>query len=220
MSLTKLTENLNNVSSLPNQPAMAADELKSVFDKSGNTIKEYINNKLTSEIEELITTKVNEAKITVENILTSTSTVNALSANAGRELQENITELDEKIVSETHDSGWITVDNISNDFNLYVDNEDNRPRYRKIGKFVEIQGAVTPSHELDTNTQYTIFTLPEGYRPSRYQARICQGTGANVWLLAIQITGEVTMSRYRNSSSYGTANAGNWLPFNAVFSTD
>ena len=118
------------------------------------------------------------------------------------------------------DSGWTTVHNISSDFNLYSNNENNRPRYRKIGKFVEIQGIVTPSRKFDANTQYTIFTLPEGYRPSRYQARICQGTGANVWLLGIETTGEVRMSRYRNSSSYGTANAGNWLPFNAVFSTD
>lgn len=54
MSLTKLTENLNNVSSLPDKPALNSNELKQVFDESGNTIKEYINTILTEEMDKII----------------------------------------------------------------------------------------------------------------------------------------------------------------------
>ena len=52
MSLTRLTTNLNNLSSLADQPTEAASELKAVFDKAGNDIKSYINNTLLPEIEE------------------------------------------------------------------------------------------------------------------------------------------------------------------------
>ena len=55
MSLTKLTENLNNVSSLPDKPSLQADELKAEFDKAGNSIKEYINSTLTEELDKDIT---------------------------------------------------------------------------------------------------------------------------------------------------------------------
>lgn len=53
MSLTKLNENLNNISNLPDKPSMQADELKSTFDKAGNTIKDYINETLTEEVQTL-----------------------------------------------------------------------------------------------------------------------------------------------------------------------
>lgn len=54
MSLTKLTTNLNNISSLPDKPTLQSDELKQEFDKAGNSIKEYINEILTEEIDKII----------------------------------------------------------------------------------------------------------------------------------------------------------------------
>lgn len=83
MSLTKLTENLNNVSSLPDKPTLQSDELKAVFDKAGNVIKNYINEILIEEVEKLVSNTVNANKITVENVLTSTSKINALSSAQG-----------------------------------------------------------------------------------------------------------------------------------------
>lgn len=83
MSLTKLTENLNKVSSLPDKPTLQSDELKAVFDEAGNIIKNYINEILTAEIEKLVSDTAKANKTTVENILTSTSTTNALSSSQG-----------------------------------------------------------------------------------------------------------------------------------------
>ena len=90
MSLTKLTENLNKVSSLPDKPTLQADELKSVFDEAGNVIKSYINETLTEEIEKLVSDTAKTTKTTVENSLTSTSTTSALSAAQGTVLKELI----------------------------------------------------------------------------------------------------------------------------------
>ena len=83
MSLTKLTENLNKVGSLPDKPTIQSAELKAVFDEAGNVIKDYLNEILTVEIEKLVSDTAKANKTTVENILTSESTVNALSAYQG-----------------------------------------------------------------------------------------------------------------------------------------
>lgn len=94
MSLTKLTENLNKISSLPEKPTLPADELQAIFDEAGNIIKDYINETLTGEIEALINTTVQANRTTVENVLTSTSITNALSSAQGKVLKDLIDGLD------------------------------------------------------------------------------------------------------------------------------
>lgn len=58
MALTKLTTNLNNIQALHDRPntsdGLTADELKERFDRAGNTIKSYINNTLTEELDTTI----------------------------------------------------------------------------------------------------------------------------------------------------------------------
>lgn len=115
MSLTKLTENLNKVSSLPDRPTLQSDELKAIFDEAGNSIKDYINEILIEELEKLFSDNSKENKTTLElantlktkldgidsganktvinNTLTSTSTSEALSANQGKSLKDLIDSL-------------------------------------------------------------------------------------------------------------------------------
>lgn len=115
MSLTKLTENLNKVSSLPDRPTLQSDELKAIFDEAGNSIKDYINEILIEELEKLFSDTSKENKTTLElantlktkldgidngatktainNTLTSTSTSEALSANQGKSLKDLIDSL-------------------------------------------------------------------------------------------------------------------------------
>lgn len=90
MRLTKLTENLNKISSLPDKPTLQSDELKAVFDEAGNIIKDYINNVLIDEIEKTISEEIKNSKVKVENVLTSTSIVNALSSAQGKILKDLI----------------------------------------------------------------------------------------------------------------------------------
>lgn len=53
--LTKMTENVNIISGLDNYPpddeGMTPEKLKALFDKGSNTIKDYLNNTLTEEID-------------------------------------------------------------------------------------------------------------------------------------------------------------------------
>lgn len=58
MALTELTENLNVHQSLPNQPALNAEQLKQEWDKPANAIKEYINEVLTKELDAILDKKV------------------------------------------------------------------------------------------------------------------------------------------------------------------
>lgn len=90
MSLPTLTENLNNISTLPDKPSISATELKALFDKAPNDIKDYINDELLDAIEELC----NSVKTTIDNSLDSTSTIHALSALQGKNLKDLVDELD------------------------------------------------------------------------------------------------------------------------------
>lgn len=60
MSFSKLTENLNTHQSLADQPALSASELKVLWDKAPNDIKEYINSILTVELDMAIENKVDK----------------------------------------------------------------------------------------------------------------------------------------------------------------
>lgn len=52
MDLTNCEVVTNNIQSLPDTPAIGADELKKKFDQTGDDLKQYINNTLIPEIEE------------------------------------------------------------------------------------------------------------------------------------------------------------------------
>lgn len=93
MSLTKLTANLNNISSLPDKPTLQSDELKALFDEAGNVIKEYLNEVLTDEVEKLVSDTAKANKTTVENTLDSDSIANALSSAQGKVLKTLIDNL-------------------------------------------------------------------------------------------------------------------------------
>jgi uncharacterized protein YpuA (DUF1002 family) len=73
MSLTKLTENMNNVQSLADKPVEAPEILKQVFDKAGNDIKSYINDTLTTQIDALIS-NLQSGKIDTNKIVNDVTT--------------------------------------------------------------------------------------------------------------------------------------------------
>ena len=75
MALTELTENLNTHQSLPNQPALTADELKALWDEAPNAIKNYINQTLTKELDRILESKVDKV---VGKVLSSNDFTNEL----------------------------------------------------------------------------------------------------------------------------------------------
>ena len=78
MALTKLTDNVSNVSSLDDKPSLSSTELKRVFDRGNESIKEYINTILIPELEERTYELIND--------LTSGGTTKVLSDEMGKKL--------------------------------------------------------------------------------------------------------------------------------------
>lgn len=72
MSLPTLNENLNIHQSLPDQPALNAEELKQEFDKPANLIKEYLNQILLPQLDALLVSLQNK-DISLETALNTTN---------------------------------------------------------------------------------------------------------------------------------------------------
>lgn len=57
MSLTKFTGNTNVISQLADIPVQTGDDLKAKFDEAETAIKNYLNNTLTTEVDQLVATE-------------------------------------------------------------------------------------------------------------------------------------------------------------------
>lgn len=120
------------------------------------------------------------------------------------------------------DTYWIDAE-LESDFKLY--NSSSYCRYRKIGKIVNIQFVLSPTsadNVLNSATETTAFVLPEEFRPQQNLVNLCQGTSTNIFDVAVIKNGNVTISRYRNSSSYSSTPPGTttWLPANITYFVD
>lgn len=121
----------------------------------------------------------------------------------------------EQISIDTEDTSWFDAQLTSN-FKLYTDG--SKCQYRKIGKTVYIRGVVSPNRTITGNTDaVTIFTLPDGFRPSRTEYCLCQGSAKNIWFMDITVDGDVRFSRY-GASTWASADTNTWLPFSYNFS--
>ena len=81
MKLTKFSENVSNITNLNDKPSIEAQELKRLFDKGNEDIKNYLNNVLIPELEDGTGSIIND--------LVTGGTDKSLSAEMGKELQKN-----------------------------------------------------------------------------------------------------------------------------------
>lgn len=153
--------------------------------------------------------EITPADVNVVDSLDGNSTTDAPSVHAVNQKLQELT---------GGDDSWKDAA-LTADFALYNDGSGGC-KYRKTGKVVEIFGQIrTTSTFMTDGTEKTIFTLPEGYRPSKNRYYICQGSYRNIWLLSVSYTGAVRFSRY-GTSEFAEVTDSNWLPFSAVFTTD
>lgn len=125
-------------------------------------------------------------------------------------------DLDDKAnKSDTADTGWKNV-TLTSDFTVYT---NSTARYRKIGKLVEIRGAITPIQEIAANNNTIAFTMPAGYRPSSQVTQICQGSDMSRWALSVMINGSVTVSRYGTTEKINISPSA-WLIYHIMYFTD
>lgn len=84
MELTKFTKNVSNHQSQPDKPALTATQLKALFDKAPEDIKDYLNNTLLPELEEFLnkiptsSDIVNDVTVGGENKVASAESVKEL----------------------------------------------------------------------------------------------------------------------------------------------
>lgn len=118
--------------------------------------------------------------------------------------------------------GWHNADLTAlGNFTNYYASGSEAPKYRRVGNTVEIRGTVKPLKEIAYSTDYTtIFTLPNGYRPSSSVFTLCQGSGSCVWLMRVDNNGDVGFTRYRNGDASIAASDSVWLPFQCTFLVD
>ena len=119
------------------------------------------------------------------------------------------------------DSGWTTASITNTNFDHYANNR--KVQFRKIGKLVEIRGAITNISEItyDSITKYdNIFTLPSGFRPSQQITSIQQGSNLNTYMLNIDIDGSVEVGRYCNNDGNNTIPQNSWLNMNLMYFVD
>lgn len=137
----------------------------------------------------------------------------------GKNMYDMYTVLDSGNFHDVMDGGWIAGGVIGENFTLY--DNDYQIQYRKIGKIVEIRGVVKPTKAIPgSSDNHTIFTLMEGYRPSKYIYEVCQGTGACSWLLSITTGGVVRFARYNDGTKFVDTTVSTWLPFHVTFFVD
>lgn len=117
------------------------------------------------------------------------------------------------------DSGWHDL-TITGDFAPYDSGvrPEIVPQYRKVGKIVEVVGALAPTKNgTGSNTKLAFARLPEGYRPVQQVNIVCHGSSRSLWLLQIEKNGTLYFSRYADGNAYASYTPDHWLPFNATF---
>lgn len=102
-------------------------------------------------------------------------------------------------------------------FGLYSNVSANKPVVYKNNKICMLTGVLTPLNNVATG-EHTLCTIPDGYRPIRGVSALCQGSGANKWMLNVKLNGDVTIQRYGVSTWGGdTIPSGAWLPFSITY---
>lgn len=93
------------------------------------------------------------------------------------------------------------------------------PKYRVNGNIVTVTGAVKPTATVASGTTGVKFAsgIASQFRPTSTLAFVCQGSGINRWLLQINQSGELFVSRY-GTNDYVDIPTGAWLIFTASYS--
>ena len=104
MAISKLTDDLNIISSLPDRPTLTSQELKEQFDKASNLIKKYINEKLTEEVGTELQTTIESAKAYVDELSSSleesvNSKVTELETSVNKSISDMQTSLNSSVSS-------------------------------------------------------------------------------------------------------------------------
>lgn len=113
-----------------------------------------------------------------------------------------------------NDTEWLDI-SLASTFKSY--DTEQTPQYRVRLGVVEIRGAIAPISTFSSSaTRVTFANIPKQYAPTKPIYILCQGSGKNTWLLTVNSTGELQISRYGNTA-YGEVDNTAWLPFQLTY---
>lgn len=131
------------------------------------------------------------------------------------DLNNTILDMEHAIDTATSDTGWANFP-VASGISVY--SSAQQPRYRKIGKFVILTGAVKGVKKDRT----IIGTLPTGFRPSKvisFVQNMSATNGiANIARWQIQTDGDVEMQY--NDYPWEELDGSEWFPIDAIFAVD
>lgn len=120
----------------------------------------------------------------------------------------------EAVEDMTVDSGWQTPTIVS----PFTSDAGQPAAYRKLGKTVFITGAVNTSEAIAAGgSAVAIFTLPEGYRPSKNMYLVGKSIGRYTYYLRIYTSGRVNVSNYGAGASDESIPKNTWLALTCSF---
>lgn len=133
-----------------------------------------------------------------------------------RDVQPQIDSLDNSITNLEYDTGWQTL-TISNSKFAHYDTGQIL-KIRKVGKIVELNGSLKNTASITLNaTEVNVTTIPTEYRPTGYTFGLMQGSQTSVFLVTINTSGALNVSRYRNSTTYSSVASGSWFPIHLTW---
>lgn len=113
------------------------------------------------------------------------------------------------------------VDYSSNSSYFYLYDDDILIHLNVYGHLACITGQCRVKTKITGSiTQYDLIassSIPIQYAPNHDVNVLMSGSTYNFWLLNVDTEGHVYFSRYRNTSSYQDAAAGQWVPFHAAW---
>ncbi len=120
-----------------------------------------------------------------------------------------------KIIYE--DTGWKDV-TFPSGFTHHSDTD--RVRYRRVGKVVEVRGAVKNTNQISANSSTHIATISDTTcRPSKRVILRQQGSSLNTYLLSVNTDGRLMAERYGTTSAIAIP-ASAWLNVHTTFLVD
>lgn len=135
-----------------------------------------------------------------------------------RDVQPQINSLNNSITNLEYDTGWQTLTITNNKFAHY-DSDSQLLRIRKVGRIVELTGSLKNTASITLNaTEVNVATIPTEYRPTKHIFGLMQGSQTSVFLVTVNTSGALNVSRYRaNTTTYPSVASGSWFPIHLTW---
>lgn len=164
-------------------------------------------------------TKISSNQTAISNNQTNISNTNNSLTSLRNDVNSYKTTTNNRVSNLEYDSGWNTIP--LNPFSLEP-YSGSAFRYRIVGKVVNIRGALTP-HSVSilangSDASVLMMALPGAARPTADVITIHQGSGKAIFMSKVGTDGNVTLSRYREGTSYLSRLPDKaWLPINITY---